>query len=359
MKRFATSKAIGARRSVQYGRLAAAMLLGLSLTACVNGPAFDLAPSYQPPQFVVPDSWQGTSPFVKAEPADNKLRKDWWRVFNDPVLNRLETEAVATNPDLQAAAERFVQARDVMMKVRSRLLPQIGLEFNASNNKASEHTLFRSEDDPIHDSSVSSGGIASWEPDFWSAIRNETRAETYRAQQRAADYALARLSLQAEIADTYFTLRGYDAQSAIYRRSIAYYQKSMEIIKTQFEGAIASAVDVARAQYLLSSTQSKALKIQASRQVTEHALAILVNRAPAGFHIEPVDRLQLVDFNVPKTLPARLLERRPDIAAMEREMAEANRVIGIARAAFFPNVSFNFGGGYESNGFDLIIHHKV
>ncbi len=341
-----------ARNRVASGSL---LLLALSLSACSDWfPTADLAPAYEPAQFVVPVSWHGASPFVEATPSDEKLRPDWWKLYKDPVLDQLEDEAMAANADLQAAAERFVQARDMMMKVRSQYLPQVGLGFGASNNRQSEHALFFPRDIPNRQSTVSLGGLASWEPDFWSALRNATRIETARAEERAADYGLARLSLQAEIAANYFTLRSYDAQASIYAQSIALYKESLRIVKTQFAGAIASALDVARVESLLFSTETKAAQVQGQREVAEQAIAILVNRAPNGFTIKPVDDLRVAKFTIPQTIPSILLERRPDVAAMERQMAQANRAIGIARAAFFPNVSFRAGGGFEDDGFNLI-----
>jgi NodT family efflux transporter outer membrane factor (OMF) lipoprotein len=260
---------------------------------------------------------------------------------------------MAANADLQAAAERFVQARNVMMQVRSRRIPNIGLGFGASDNRQSVNKLFRAPGESNHESTVSAGGLASWEPDFWSAIRNATRLETYRAEERAADYGLARLSLQAEIATNYFILRGFDAQQAIYEQSITLYQHSLDLVKTQFEGAIASALDVARVESLLYGTEAKLAQVQGQRQVAEQAIAILVNQAPASFTIKPVEDLRITDFTLPQTLPSTLLERRPDIAALERQMAQANRAIGIARAAFFPDVIFGADGGLEAGGFSL------
>lgn len=330
-------------------------LLALSASACSDWlPHVDLAPPYHPAQFVVPASWHGATPFIEATPSDGEVRPDWWTLYHDPILDRLEAQAMTANPDLQAAAERFIQARDEMMKARSRRIPQIGLGLGASHNRQSEHALFRPPDIPTQESSVSIGGIASWEPDFWSAIRNATRLEIYRAEERAADYGLARLSLQAELAADYFTLRSYDAQAAIYSRSIALYTRSLDIVKTQYAGAIASALDVARVESLLFTTEAQLAQIQGHRQVTEQAIAILVNMAPASFTIAPADDLRVPHFTVPLTVPSTLLERRPDVAAMERRMAQANRAIGIARAAFFPNVSLRAGGGSEDDGFSLL-----
>lgn len=332
-----------------------AVLLALTVSGCGDWlPHVDLAPPYQPPQYVVPASWHGASPFVEAKPLDGELRPDWWKLYNDPVLAKLIEQAMVANADLQAAAERFVQARDVMMQVRSQRIPQIGLGGKATDSRNHVDALARDPDIPITGPGVAGAGIASWEPDFWSAIRNATRVETYRAEERAADYGLARLSLQAEIAADYFTLRGYDAQAAIYKQSIDLYRQSLDLVKAQFAGAIASALDVARVESLLFSTETKYAQLQGQRQVTEQAIAILLNLAPASFKIEPVDELRMAKFTIPRSIPSTLLERRPDIAGMERRMAEANRAIGIARAAFFPDVRFSADGGFLDVGFDVV-----
>jgi multidrug efflux system outer membrane protein len=326
----------------------------MTLSACGWFPAVNLAPKYEPPKYVVPDSWHGASPFVEAKPADGELRPDWWKLFDDPVLNQIVEQGMAANPDLQAAAERFVQARDIMMAARSQYFPRLGLEMGASHNRQSFDRLFRAPDSPLQSSTVDPGGIASWEPDFWSALRNAAQAEIYRAEERAADWGLARLSLQAEIAANYFTIRGFDAQTAIFKQSIDLYKNTLNVVNTQFAGKLASALDVARVESLLFSTESRLARIEGQRQVAEQAIAVLLNLTPDSFKIEPVDQLRIAKFTIPRTIPSTLLERRPDIAMMERRMAEANRVIGIARAAFFPNVSFRLNGGFEEKGLDLI-----
>jgi NodT family efflux transporter outer membrane factor (OMF) lipoprotein len=358
MNVFAIHMSAHRTRMVRIGLQQSCVLVFLlCLTACSDWfPAADLAPSYEPPEYVVPTSWHGQSPFIEANPSDTELRPDWWQLFDDPVLTSLIEQAMAANPDLEAAAERFLQARDMMMKARSQYLPRLGLGFGASGNRASDNALFFPRDISQQASSVSLGGLASWEPDFWSALRNATRIETYRAEERAAEYGLARLSLQAEIGTNYYLLRGYDAQITIYTQSIDLYRRSLDIVRAQFAGAIASALDVARVESLLFTTETQLARVQAQRQVTEQAIAILVNMAPASFTVKPktADDLRVVSFTVPRTLPSTLLERRPDIARMERQMAQASRAIGIARAAFFPNVSFRVGGGFEDAGFNLI-----
>ncbi|GKS68910.1 efflux transporter, outer membrane factor (OMF) lipoprotein, NodT family [Nitrosomonas sp. PY1] len=335
-------------------KLSGYLLAVAILAACGTFPAVNLSPSYQPTQFVVPDSWQGQSPFIKANPSDGELRPDWWKLYDDPVLDGLIEQAMIANPDLHAAAERFIQARNIMMKARSQYIPKVGIGFGASNNRQSDHSLFRGLGEHDQDVRVNTGGIASWEPDFWSELRNAARIGIYRAQERAADYGNARLSLQAEVASYYFILRGLDAQIAIYTQSIDLYNYSLNIVEEQFSGAIASALDVARAQSLLYSTESKIAIIRSERQMMEQAIAVLLNLAPANFKLEPVDNFHQINLYIPQTFPSTLLERRPDIAAMERRMAQANSAIGIARAAFFPNVAFRLGGGLEDSGLNLL-----
>lgn len=351
--RFANRRTMTQTRLTWFLRSGLLLAL-LNLSACGWFPAVNLAPKYEPPQYVVPDSWHGSSPFVEAKPADGTLRPDWWKLYSDPVLDKLVEQAIAANPDLQAAAERFVQARDIMMAARSQYFPRIGLEMGASHRRQSFDRIFRPENSPLQSSTVDPGGIATWEPDFWSALRNAAQAEVYRAEERAAEYGLARLSLQAEVAANYFTVRGFDAQTAIYKQSIDLYKDTLNVVKTQFAGKIASALDVARVESLLYGTETRLARIEGQRQVAEQAIAVLLNVTPDSFSIEPIDELRMAKFAIPGTIPSTLLERRPDVAMMERRMAEANRVIGIARAAFFPNVSFRLDGGFEEKGLDLI-----
>ena len=318
----------------------------LSLAGC------DLAPAYHAPHYVIPATWQGQAPFGVAHPMDDTIPAQWWQSFADPELDTLEEAAMAHNGDLQAASERFLQARAIVSEARADLLPHFGVAFGGSNNKSSAERLFRYKG-PITDSDEFYGGMASWEPDFWSSIRNRVRLQKDYAQEQAAQYAAARLSLQAELASDYFTLRGLDAQAAIYTQSIRYYEESLRVTQTRLADQAASRLDVARAQNQLYTTQARLLDIQAQREVMEHAVAVLVNVAPSSFHIAPDAHLNTTRFALSAPLPSDLLQRRPDIAMSERQMAQANRAIGIARAAFYPHVSFQMNGGFDDNGFNL------
>jgi outer membrane protein, multidrug efflux system len=323
-----------------------AMLSLAALSAC------DLAPTYHPPTYVVPATWHGQAPFAVATPADTQLPSNWWTLLHDPQLDALEDKATAANADLQAASERFLQARAMVMQARADLLPHFGLAFGASDNKQSGDRLFRYKGATTATDEFY-GGLASWEPDFWSEIRNQVRMAKYSAQEKAADFAAARLSLQAELASDYVALRGYDAQDAIYRKSIAYYERSVTVTQTQLANQAAPRLDLARAQNRLYVTQAAELDIQAEREVTEHAIAILTNNAPSGFHIAPLDKLDFTRSTIPVGVPSDLLQRRPDVASVERQMAQASRSIGVSRAAFYPHISLNANGGFDANGFDL------
>ncbi|MXV45259.1 efflux transporter outer membrane subunit [Saccharibacter sp. 17.LH.SD] len=327
-------------------------LRGSAFLALISLGACDLAPTYHAPHFIVPDSWHGQAPFAPATPADNVLPTDWWTLFHDPLLNRLEERATAENADLQAAGERFLQARSMVARARADLLPHLSLEAGGSDNKQSADRLFRNGATLVQ-TQEEYAGLASWEPDIWSAIRNRVRINRQAAQESAANYAMARLSLQAELASEYIQLRGYDAQIAIYNQSIAYYQRALQITKNQLKYQAAPRLDLARAESQLYSTQAALYDIQAARQVTEHALAVLTNSSPSTFQINPVSALDFKQPSVPVGIPSALLQRRPDIASAERRMAQANRAIGIARAAFYPHFSLNADGGFEANGFKL------
>lgn len=327
----------------------------LALAALIGLCGCDLAPNYAPPQYVLPADYKGAGPFTVARPRDTLPRGPWWKEFGDPLLNQLEEQLAADNPDLAALAEQYTQARDLAAEARSQLFPQIGVNGLLSENKESRQRLFRSPNStaPVVEPSNVIQATASWEPDFWGAIRNRTRAQKRLAQASAASLASARLSLQAELASDYIALRGLDTQEAVYRESIAYYQKAVEITKQRLQGRIASALDVARSQAQLASTEALQSGILASRALLEDAIAVLVGANPSSFSIPVADESRLAAPAVPVALPSQLLERRPDVAGAERQMASANAGIGVSRAAFYPNITISASAGFQAAAFGL------
>jgi outer membrane protein, multidrug efflux system len=226
-----------------------AVAAGVSLLSGCN-----LAPRYDPPHFVVPESYQGSAPFRPAHPDSATLREDWWTLFGDTQLDRLEEELARANPTLQAAAEAYTQARDLAAEAQSVLYPQLGLAASVSDNRQSEHRLFRAGDSGRNvESSNVLAATASWEPDFWDALRNRAHQQKRLAQASGADLADARLSLEAELANDYVALRGFDAELLVLRQSIVAYQKAVEVTRLRLTGKIASGLDLARASSQLSS----------------------------------------------------------------------------------------------------------
>ncbi len=317
--------------------------LTLNMISCTpHRDIIDLSPTYKPEKLIVPKDWHGNSPFKLANPSENIYNGEWWKIFNDPVLNKLQAKFQQSNPTLQAAAERFIQSRYAMMQARSQYLPHLGITgFYDKNQRSQEDLTHGQVDEFALGNTASFTGPLSWEPDIFSKYRNMTNIRVFQAQESAANYGAIRLLLQAELCANYFTLRTLDAKNTVYLRSIAYYEKSLKLIITQFNGNLASQIDVVRAKYLLAKTQSLQLDIEAERQVVEHAIAALLNVSASTFKIKPVAEFNIPKIMIPNVLPAQLLERRPDIASLERKMAAANKAIGIARAAFFPNINLN------------------
>ncbi|WP_390669946.1 efflux transporter outer membrane subunit [Gluconacetobacter entanii] len=339
----------------RHRSMRAACLAGCAIMAAGLGGCVDLAPKYKHAHYLYPDNWQGEGIMHYGVPADGAPRGDWWTVFNDPLLNQLEERAGHLNPDLQAAAETFTQARDLSAEAASELYPQISGDAGASNNQASQHRLWRGagSQGPTYMSSQQWGASVRWEPDFWSAIRNRKRMRQQQAQASAADFAVARLSIQSELANDYMQLRGMDAQHAVYQDSIRYYEKAVQITQMRQAGAIAAGIDVSRAQTQLSATQASDTDLLARRAVMEHAIAVLVNVSPSAFHITPTSEIRFPKVKIATGIPSTLLERRPDVASAERNMAQANRAIGVSRAAFYPHVTFSAMAGFMDNGFTL------
>ncbi|QDH14296.1 efflux transporter outer membrane subunit [Formicincola oecophyllae] len=326
----------------------------------------DMAPTYKgAPKLTFPDVWSDSTHGAvrwprnmgKAIPADALPRGPWWTVFNDPLLNRMEEKLATSNPDLQAAAEAFLQSRDVARESEALLYPQSAGSAWASYNKGSLGRLYfsRRSHSLEYESNQGYQGAATWEPDFWDSIRNTTRMEKNQAQATAADYANARLSLQSELARQYILLRGLDAQDAVYRDSIRYFSAAVDITRMRQGGAIGAGLDVSRAEDQLYSAQGALSHLKAQRAVTEHAIAVLLNTTPAAFHIKPMPgfTIRIKEVPIEPGLPSTLLERRPDIAASERQLAGAVASIGVARAAFYPHITLSASGGFQNGGFDL------
>jgi NodT family efflux transporter outer membrane factor (OMF) lipoprotein len=331
----------------RYGMNAA-----LASTAASALAACSFAPKYAPPLVEVPQTYQQQGIWETAQPSDRLSRGDWWTRFGDPTLNTLEGQVEAANPDLAVAAARYDEARDFAAEATAGLFPQIGLGGSVTANRQSAERPLRGAGQPTYYNADQVGAAAGYEFDFWGKIRNEIASRKALAQASDADVATMRLSLQAELASDYVQLRGLDSTAKLLTDTVSAYQKARDLTDTLFKGKIAASLDVSRAETQLDAARAQVSDIAARRALLEHAVATLVGKPASDFAIPP-EATALVLPDIPTGLPSTLLQRRPDIASAERAAAAANSEIGVARAAFYPTISFDAFGGFQSSGQNL------
>jgi len=316
-------------------RLLCAILLGLGLLGgCAVGPAYKVPTTPQPAAFKEAGPWQ------VAAPADTLDKGPWWTLFNDPQLNDLAARVKVDNQNVAAAVANYAAARATVAQQRAQLLPTVTLNTSADrsggggsgggNNKS-----YR----------LSIGG--TWEPDVWGRLRAGVTGAEANAQASAADLAAATLSAQGELAINYFNIREIDAERDLVKQTIEGYQRVLQITQNRFDAGIAAKTDVLQAQTQLAQTRTDALGLERQRAQLEHAIAILLGRAPADFSLAVAPWTVNVP-EVPAGVPSALLQRRPDIASAERRVAAANANIGIAQAAYYPNIGLT--GSYATGG---------
>jgi NodT family efflux transporter outer membrane factor (OMF) lipoprotein len=321
--------------------------LGSSLAAC------NLAPGYHPPLVAVPAAYKEVGPWKPAQPSDMLPRSAWWLRLGDNTLNELEPQVDAANPGLEATVARYDQARAFAAEAEAGLFPQVSLGGSQSANKQSKDRPLRSASGPNYYNANQIGVQATYEVDIWGKIRNAVSAGKSLAQASAADLATMRLSLQAELATDYFMLRGLDADTKLLADTVTAYQKALDLTEILFKGKIASNMDVSRAQTQLSLARAQVSDLAGRRALLEHAIATLVGQPAASFSIA-AKVLPFVLADVPIGIPSTLLQRRSDIASAERTMNAANAEIGVARAAFYPDVSLNLAAGFQSSSRSLL-----
>jgi NodT family efflux transporter outer membrane factor (OMF) lipoprotein len=306
------------------------------------------APLYSPPSIPAPASYKGsTAIWQPAQPADNLPRGAWWKAYKDPTLDDLVARLDQANSDLVAAVAHLDQANAYAAQARAGYFPTLSAGAFMTRNRQSDTRALRSNTQPDVYGDNSIGLMANYEVDLWGHVRNQVEAGKAGAQAAAADLESIRLSLRAELVNDYLALRMLDAQSQLLSEEVNDYAKALELTQNRFQGQVASELDVSQAKVQLDTARAKAADISASRALYEHAIATLVGESASGFSILPaVIEIQLP--TIPVGVPATLLQRRPDIAAAERRLAEANAEVGVAKSAFFPTVNLSAIGGYES-----------
>jgi NodT family efflux transporter outer membrane factor (OMF) lipoprotein len=325
--------------------VAAVLLAGCNVGPNYTRPSVPAAPAYkeQPPaEFKESNGWQ------QAQPGDDKIRADWWAIFGSAELNALEEQVDPSNQTLKAAEARFREARALIQLNRSNLYPTISTSPSITSNRSSSNAIDAST--PRQYGNFLLPIDLNYELDAWGRIHRSIAAAREETQATAADLETMRLSVHAELAVDYFELRSLDAQKQLLDRTLVAYQKALDLTQNRFDGGLSSRAEVAQARTQLETTRALDIGVGVDRAQFEHAIAVLTGRTPETLSL-PAAALNSTPPVIPIGIPSILLERRPDIAASERRVAEANEQIGIAQAAFFPNLLLTATGGLQGETF--------
>jgi NodT family efflux transporter outer membrane factor (OMF) lipoprotein len=324
--------------------------LALSLAIAVVLGGCSLAPAYKTPATPQAPAYREVGPWVTAQPSDHLPRGKWWQLYGDDQLSQLQTELLANNTDLAAALAHYEQAQAYSAEARSELFPQVGVGASAQRERQSDTAPpLRNPAAPADYNAYTVGVQASYEVDLWGRVRNTVEAGRDNALAAQADLASVQLSLQAQLADAYMQLRGYDQQIELLQETIEAYQKALKLTQTLHAGGIVSGLDVSRAQTQLSDARSQWSQTLAQRALMQDQIAVLVGENASTFSL-PAQTAAIPVPVIPIGVPSSLLQRRPDVAAAERRVAASNAGIGIARAAWFPSLTLNAQGGFQSTG---------
>ncbi len=315
----------------------------VTLTGC------SLAPRYERPKVAAARAYKEDGAWKPARPSDHLLRGSWWSVFGDPELDALVTTANGGNQSVAAARANFKLARALLKQARAGYFPSVGVTPSVTRSRQ-----------PSFDASGARTGVtsnhlvlpldATWEPDLWGSVTSSVDSAKHDAEASFAELENVRLSVRAEVAFDYFQIRALDGLKEILDSTVVAYRESLELAQARFETGLASDQDVAQAEAQLRSTEAQASDVGIQRAELEHALAVLMGKAPSEFTL-PARALSARPVAVPLGVPSTLLERRPDVAAAERRVAAANAEIGIARAAYFPTLTLRGTAGYQSSSF--------
>ncbi len=322
-------------------------VIALTLAAAGGLGACSLAPRYAAPPVAIPTSFGGEDAWQSATPQDQLARGPWWLRYQDARLTALEEDLEAGSPDLAVAVARYGQARALAAEAGSGLFPVAVAGGYMNSDRQSDNRPLRSATQTSTFKDNLLAGAASYELDLWGRVRNTALVGSAAAQASAADLASVRLSLEAELAADYLTLRGVDAQLKLYGDTIEAYRRALALVRDRHDGGIASGLDLARAESQLASAEAQMTDLVARRELLEHAIARLVGKTPEALHLASEPTLPAVPA-VPLGVPSTLLERRPDVAAAERRVLAANAEIGVARTAYFPRITLNATGGFEA-----------
>jgi NodT family efflux transporter outer membrane factor (OMF) lipoprotein len=319
--------------------------VSLTLALCVAG--CTLGPNFFRPKAPVPAAYKEIAGWKQAEPRDHELRGNWWEMYGDPVLNDLQAQVNVSNQTLAQAEARYRQARALVAQARSAYFPIVDLSASSSRSQAGGSRA------PVDSHRLSAD--AAWEPDLWGRIRRTVEANVASAQASAADIESVRLSIHADLAQSYFALRAVDAQRRILEDNVRAFEASLKLTQNRYDAGVVARTDVVLAETQLRTTQAQSIDTGVQRAQLEHAIAVLVGKAPSELSLARAPLDAVAPPPIPVGVPSALLERRPDIAGAERRAAAANAQIGVAQAAYFPALTLSASGGFASAAFGQLI----
>ncbi len=327
------------------------VLLALVVALIAIASGCRVGPNYQRPSAPAPPSFKEEPPagWKQAQPQEAADRGKWWEIYSDAELSRLEDLVSLSNQNVKIFEAQYREARDSVIIARSNLFPTVSVSPGVTSARSSA-TLSQSSLVNFVAGTRTTYTLpldVSYQADVWGSVRRSITAARASAQLSAADLANARLTYQAQLAQFYFQLRGLDAQEELLKQTVAAYQQNVDLTKVRAEAGVVAESDVLQAQTQLSSAQSQLVDIGVARAQYEHAVAVLTGAPPSNLTLQPVP-LTAVPPRVPVAVPTALLERRPDIAAAERQAAAANEQIGIAKAAYFPTLTLSATAGFET-----------
>ena len=326
----------------------------LALNACAVGP------NYKRPGVETPPAFKEAAGWTPAKPADGVDRGDWWTMFDDPLLNSLESKVNVTNQTIIADEAAYREARALVAQQTATLFPTVSLTGSATrSHQAGSGAQVTSAGQVVNSrgaiNEFQTGVGATWAPDIWGLIRRTIENAKDQAQFSDATLANARLTAQSELASDYVLLRVADAQKDLLRRTAEGYATSLRITQNQYAAGTAASSDVATAETTLTNAQAALVDLETMRAADEHAIAVLTGQAPSDLTIAPDPNWSPKVPPTPLALPSTLLQRRPDVAAAERTAAAANAEIGVAVAGYFPTLNLTASGGYANTAIQQLI----
>jgi len=339
---------------VKPAALLAALVMMAFTPGCTVGPRYSRPAAPTP----APDAWKGQPPWQQAAPKDAVPKGEWWKIFNDADLNAYEQQLLKANQSLEAARDRLNQARSLARVATADFFPQLSTDPSALRQRGSANRPLNGEQPvivngvtqtvPPYTQSVYTIPFSiSYEPDLFGRVRHNLEAANASLQTTAADLQNVQLVLTAELAADYFSLRELDAEFNVVEESVGYQRRGLDLVNHRHDGGIANGLDVAQQAALLDSTLSQLALVQQTRAQYEHAIAVLLGQSASALAVR-VAPLEATPPPVPLGVPSDVLERRPDISTAERQMAFQNAQVGIARTAFYPNITLSGSGGWQS-----------